>query len=63
MTEDKVKSINGCVPNPHSDYKKFSYKDKDFYPFSVDLTRFNLKTDKGTIKEIINELYCHIDWR
>lgn len=61
MTHNKFVKINDDGPNPHDDYKKFSYRENRFYPFSVNLSSYTPK-NTTSIKNIIDKLYKHIEF-
>ena len=49
------------TPHAHSAYKKFTYKENDFLPFSATLNRYNfLSLEK--MKELLCSLYQTIDF-
>lgn len=58
LTEDNLKEIEGRHLPLHSAYKEFSYKDKHFYPFSVNLSDY--KVDPNSIQILCKQIYQHI---
>lgn len=59
ITHKEVLPINGNRPRYYEEYKSVQYQDKQFYPFSVNLSDYKPK-DVDSIKKIINRLYRHI---
>ena len=59
ITHKELSSINDECPSFHEEYKKISYQDNQFYPFSVNLSGYTPK-DVTSIKNVINRLYRHI---
>ena len=57
MTHKKL--IDDKGPSFNEGYKKFSYRDKCYYPFSVNLSGYTPK-DVTSIQTIIDGLYSHI---
>ncbi len=57
ITNNKVKQIDGEIPSCNPDYKEFSYKEKKFYPFSVNIAPYEM-----AVRIIVGQLYRHIDW-
>lgn len=46
-------------PKPHPPYREFSYREYEFYPFSVELSGYTPR-DADSIKLLIDRLYRHI---
>lgn len=59
ITRKELLPINNECPRPYGDYKKISYQDNQFYPFSVNLSGYTPK-DVTSIKNVINRLYRHL---
>ena len=59
ITHKDLSPINDECPSFHEEYKKISYQDNLFYPFSVNLSGYTPK-DVASIKNIIIRLYRHI---
>ena len=60
LTENNLKEINGRYLQPHDDYQKFDYKKKIFYPFSVNLSDYQV--DSNSIKILCSQIYKHIKY-
>lgn len=61
MTRKNIVPINEIAPNSHPDYKQFSFGGHTFYPYSVDLSKYNPQ-DVNSIRCLVNELYAHINF-
>ena len=61
MTHTEILPFNneGNPPKRNDGYKKFSHQEKEFHPFSVNLSDYTPK-NVASIKLVIDRLYRHI---
>ena len=58
IQEKDIKEINNEKPKYHSPYKEFDYKNKKYFPYSVNLESYTINNE--SIKKLCNHLYQHI---
>lgn len=62
MTASKVREIAGVAPNPHEDYKEFTWEERQFKPYSIQSLSESIFEDIDTLREACRKLYRHVVW-
>ena len=62
MTAGKVREIGGLAPNPHEAYKAFSWKGRQFMPYSIQSLSDAVFRDFEALKAVCRKLYRHVVW-
>lgn len=62
LSEIKVKKIGDNGPKPHTDYRNFDFKERKFYPYSIEAFPITIFVDIEKFRSACWLLYQHIDW-
>ena len=62
MTASKVREIAGVAPNPHEDYREFTWEERQFKPYSIAPLPTSIFEDIDTLREACRRLYRHVVW-
>ncbi len=62
MTASKVQKITNDSPNPHEDYREFTWEGRDFKPYSIKRLPASIFEDINALKEACRRLYRHVVW-
>ena len=59
MTASHTRLLNNKGPSRHDDYKRFTYKDRQFYPYSIRRLPTTSFGDIGEFATLCQRLYRH----
>ena len=62
MTASKVREIAGVAPNPHEDYREFTWEERQFKPYSIQSLPASIFEDINALREACRKLYRHVVW-
>lgn len=62
ITASKVCTINGNSPSIHPDYREFCFRNRKFYPYSIQAFSNTIFQDIREFKSACQALYQHADW-
>lgn len=62
MTASRVRTIDGVAPNPHGDYKEFTWEGRKFKPYSIQRLSESIFKNVDELAAVCQRLYCHVAW-
>ena len=62
MTASKVREIANDGPNPHEDYKEFTWEERQFKPYSIAPLPTSIFENVDDLREACRKLYRHVVW-
>ena len=62
MTASKVRMIGEAVPNPHEDYREFTWEGRQFKPYSIQSLSASIFEDVDALTAVCRKLYRHVVW-
>ena len=62
MTASEVRKIGDDAPNPHEDYKEFTWQGRRFKPYSIRSLPGSIFEDVDALKAVCRRLYRHVVW-
>ncbi len=62
MTAAKVREIGRQAPNPHEEYQAFTWKGREFKPYSIQSLSDSIFRDFDALRAVCRRLYRHVVW-
>ena len=62
MTASEVRKIGDAAPNPHEDYREFTWMGRQFKPYSIQRIPESIFKDVDELRVACRRLYRHVVW-